>query len=67
MTELLVRSIGHLVTNASRIPGDLGVMTHAAVAIRGGVVVWVGRDDEVPADLRDLPAFDVGGRAVLPG
>jgi imidazolonepropionase len=67
MTDLLVRSIGHLVTNASGVPGDLGVTTNAAVAIRDGVVVWTGADGDVPGGLRDLPAFDVEGRAVLPG
>ncbi|MDX1690286.1 MAG: imidazolonepropionase [Acidimicrobiia bacterium] len=67
MTDLLVRSIGRLVTNASGRPGDLGVVEDAAVAIRGGRVAWVGPDAGIPDDQRDLPGFDVDGRAVLPG
>ena len=67
MNDLLVRSIGHLVTNASERPGDLAVVSGAAVAIGDGVIRWVGSDGSIPAQYRDLPAFDAGDRTVVPG
>lgn len=67
MSSLLVADIGALVTNASGVPGDVGVMRDAAVVVRDGVIAWVGRSAEVPGEYRDLPALDAGGRAATPG
>jgi len=68
MTDpLLVRNIGSLVTNASDTPGALGVVAHAAIAVRDGAIVWAGPDDEIPTALLRSPQLDVGGRCVLPG
>jgi len=64
---LLIRGIGELVTNASDVPGGLGVIEDAAVAVRDGTIVWAGTEDEVPVALRQSAVFDVEGRAVLPG
>jgi imidazolonepropionase len=64
---LLIRGIGELVTNASDVPGELGVVESAAVALRDGAIVWAGADDEVPVALQRSPVLDVAGRAVLPG
>jgi imidazolonepropionase len=66
-SPLLIRNIGSLVTNASDMPGELGVITGAAVAIRDGAIVWAGADSEVPVALLRSAELDVGGRAVLPG
>ncbi len=67
MTSLLVRNIGSLVTNASDIPGELGIVENAAVALRDGVIVWVGPADEIPVALRRSASLDTERRAVLPG
>lgn len=67
MTPLLIRGIGSLVTNAPDVPGELGVIEDAAVALRDGVVVWSGPDDEIPVALRRSASLDVEGRAALPG
>jgi imidazolonepropionase len=67
VTPLLLRNIGSLVTNAADAPGDLGVVEDAAVAIRDGLVVWAGPDDDVPVALLRSPLLDAGGRCVIPG
>lgn len=64
---MLIRGIGELVTNGPDQPGDLGMIENAAVAMRDGVIVWVGTEDDVPVALLNSPELDVGGRAVLPG
>jgi imidazolonepropionase len=64
---LLVTNIGSLVTNASGRPGDVGIVHDAAVAVRDGVVVWVGAADEVPTEHREAETLDVEGRAAIPG
>jgi imidazolonepropionase len=56
-----------LVTNASGVPGDVGVLRDGAVAIRDGVIAWIGRAAEVPDELRQVPSVDAEGRAVIPG
>lgn len=66
-SPLLIRNVGSLVTNGPDVPGELGVVDDAAVAIRDGSIVWVGGDDEVPIALLRSPELDAGGRAVLPG
>lgn len=63
----LITNIGSLVTNASGRPGDAGIVSDAAVAIRDGVVVWVGAADAVPPEHREAEELDVDGRAALPG
>lgn len=64
---MLIANIGHLVTNTSGIPGDLGLVADAAVAIEGGTIAWVGPAGEVPDRFREGETLDAGGRAVLPG
>lgn len=66
MSSVLVTGIGQLVTN-DRSVGDgspLGVLTGAAMVVAGGRVEWVGPAASAPA--ADT-AYDVGGRAVVPG
>jgi imidazolonepropionase len=60
--DLLVRRAGRVVTNAGP-PLD----GPAAVAVRGGVVAWVGPDDRVPWTITDAPELDAGGACVVPG
>ena len=67
MNSLLITGIGQLVTNDSTL-GDgspLGLVEGpAAVIVVGGRVAWVGPVASAPA--ADT-AYDVGGRAVIPG
>ncbi|MFZ5848523.1 MAG: imidazolonepropionase [Actinomycetota bacterium] len=66
MSSLLVTGVGQLVTNDPGL-GDgsaLGVLSAAAVVVDGGRVAWVGPAAGAPA--ADT-AYDVGGRAVIPG
>ncbi|MDX1658546.1 MAG: imidazolonepropionase [Nitriliruptorales bacterium] len=66
--DLLVANIGELVTNdpAAGAP-PLHVRHDAAVAIRGGLVAWVGPEKLLPPEHRELPTLDAGGAAALPG
>jgi imidazolonepropionase len=66
MSSLLVTGIGQLVTNDPT-AGDgsaLGVLAGAALVVEGGRVAWTGPGASAPA--ADT-AYDVGGRAVIPG
>lgn len=66
MNSLLVTGIGQLVTNDPTL-GDgspLGVVHDASLVVEGGRVGWVGSTAQAPA--ADT-AYDVGGRAVVPG
>lgn len=65
--SLLITNIDALVTNASGVPGDVGVQRDGAVGIRDGAIAWVGRAAEVPDEFRQMPSLDAGGRAAIPG
>jgi len=67
MSDLVVFGIGSLVTNDPERGGLLGVVEDAAVAIVDGLVAWVGRETEVPADYMHVRRLDAGGAAVVPG
>lgn len=59
MSSHLITGIGELLTN-----NEDSVLTHAAIAINDGDIVWVGSASQAPAcDQRT----DVDGRAVIPG
>jgi imidazolonepropionase len=66
VSSLLVTGIAELVTNDEHHGGgdDLGVVVGAAVVVDGGRVAWTGPATQAPA--ADA-AYDVGGRAVIPG
>ena len=65
--SLLASNIGQLVTNDPQRDDLLGEIRDAAVAVSDGHVVWVGPATEIPAEWRELPEFDCGGAAVVPG
>ena len=67
MSDLLVTDIGQLVTNEPNRDGLLGVIDEAAVAIVDGSIAWVGSEDDLPPDHRDLPIYSASGAAVVPG
>jgi imidazolonepropionase len=64
VSTLLVTGITELVTNDERHGPLLGVVPDAAVVVDGGRVAWAGPAAQAPA--ADA-AYDVGGRAVIPG
>jgi imidazolonepropionase len=64
VSTLLVTGIAELVTHDERHGGALGVVPDAAVLVDGGKVAWTGPAAQSPA--ADA-AYDVGGRAVIPG
>ena len=64
MTSTVVTGIAELVTNDPARDGLLGLLADAAVVVEGDHVAWVGPAAEAPA--ADA-AYDVGGRAVVPG
>ncbi len=64
MATLLLTGIGELVTNEGPGPDGLGLRHDAALVVDGGRVAWVGRRVDAPAA---DSAYDVGGRAVVPG
>ncbi|MDH3398190.1 MAG: imidazolonepropionase, partial [Acidimicrobiia bacterium] len=68
-SDLILRGIGELVTNDPRRveAGLLGIVNHAAIAIRSGRVDWAGPLEDLPDEYFDLPDLDCAGRAVLPG
>jgi len=63
----VVFNIGSLVTNDPDRDGLLGIVENAAVAISGGSVSWVGREENLPDEFSDFSRLDAGGAAVLPG
>ena len=72
--DLLIHNIGQLVTLAGP-PGprrgaamrEPGIIEDAAVAIAGGRIVAVGKNDELVATVQPAAALDADGRAVVPG
>ena len=63
-TSLVLTNVGELVTNDPTQGAGLAIIENAAVLIEGGAVVWAGPMRWAPeADA----AYDVGGRAVIPG
>ncbi len=47
--------------------GDVHPIYDAAIAWTGDRIAWVGPAAQLPAAFRDGPAFDAGGRTVIPG
>jgi len=64
---VLITNVGELVTNASGVPGDLGVIHDAAVVVEGGDIAWVGPTAATPRTHPDTVVVDLDGRCVLPG
>jgi imidazolonepropionase len=62
--SLLLTGIAELTTNDPSRDGLLGVVRDAALVVEGGTVAWTGPQREAPPT--DV-AYDVGGRAVVPG
>jgi imidazolonepropionase len=63
---VLVDNIGELVTNHGSWGGMLGLLEHAAVAVDGDRIVWIGPRNEMPDGIEG-PRIDANGGAVIPG
>lgn len=64
----VLRNVGFLATcRPGGGQGEVHPVRDAALAWRGGEVVWIGPDAELPSDLEGLPSLDAGGRTVVPG
>jgi imidazolonepropionase len=66
-SQLLITHIGELVTNDPAHGGLLGIIEDAAVVASKGVITWVGRTEDLPADTDAIQSIDAGGAAVIPG
>jgi imidazolonepropionase len=44
---------------------ELGIVRDGAIAIRDGLIEWVGPTDQLPK--KDAPEFDAAGKVILPG
>src|SRR5690606_17262698 len=70
--DLIVRNAAFVAT-CTRHPtrdGDLGIVERGAVAVRGGEIVWVGPEAQLPFKVRTLDAtrhVDAQGGFVAPG
>jgi imidazolonepropionase len=63
--DLLVRN-GHVATMVAG--GEAyGTVRHGALAVRGGRIVWVGPEADLPRELDGGPVLDAGGGWVTPG
>jgi imidazolonepropionase len=67
MSDVLILGIGELVTNDPDRAGLLGIVEDAVIAVLQGRVAWTGSRNMLPREYRDLPTYDVEGRAVIPG
>lgn len=70
--DLVIRNIGQLLTMESDRPKkgaemrELTVLENAALAIKDGLIAWIGRDAEA-AHLESAEVIDAEGRLVTPG
>lgn len=53
---------GHVFT-----AGDAGVITDAALGVRDGRIVWIGRAADLPAGVTAGAEYDLGGAWITPG
>jgi imidazolonepropionase len=64
----VLRRIGTLATCAARGgQGEPHLISDAALAWDAGVIRWVGRDSDLPAEYRNWEKWDAAGRLVIPG
>ncbi len=62
--DLLLVGLGSIVTNDPRLTGPI---LDGAIALRGGRVIWIGPERELPSRYRELATVECGGRVALPG
>ena len=46
---------------------DAGLIDGAALAWKGGTILWAGRESGLPDEFRDEPGIDAEGRLLVPG
>ncbi len=67
MSDLAIINIGELVTNDPARGGLSGILEGAAVVVSEGLIAWVGRTVDLPAEYSDHPKLDADGSSVVPG
>jgi len=68
--DFVLRGASELVTMSAAPAADLGAISGGALAAKDGVIVWVGREEELPQAVDLAPDgldVDAEGRCVLPG
>jgi len=68
--DFVLRGAGELVTMSAPAAKGLGAIADGALAAKDGVIVWVGREAELPQAVDLAPdglEVDAQGRCVLPG
>jgi imidazolonepropionase len=68
--DLVLRGASELVTMSAPPAEGLGAIPGGALAAKDGVIVWVGREQDLPQAVNLAPEgldMDVEGRCVLPG
>lgn len=64
----VIRGIGQLATCPIAGGQDhIGIIENAALVQQQGRVVWVGKDNDLPAEFQSLDALDAQGALVVPG
>ena len=64
----ILRNIGLLATcRAAGAQGEIHAIAKAALVWRAGVVLWAGRERDLPRGYHALSAMDAGKRLVIPG
>jgi len=62
------RNIGFLATcRRNSEQSDLSSLTNAALAWDGPTIVWLGQDDDIPAEYSDFEVLDADRNTVIPG
>ena len=70
VADFVLRGAGDLVTMSAPPAEGLGTIAGGALAAKDGVIVWVGREAELPQAVDLAPDgldIDAEGRCVLPG
>jgi imidazolonepropionase len=66
--DFVLRGAGQLASMVATDADPLGRLTDAALAARGGVVVWIGNNDDLESAVSlDGDLLDVHGACVIPG
>ena len=69
-TDFVLKDIGQLLTMDGNGSGEIGLLTHAALAVCGGKVVWTGSDKDLETNCTlqsDTEIVSAGGKVVTPG
>ncbi len=66
LTQILTLESAHQKDGRNLIPSDLSLINDGAIVFDEDMIHWVGRDDELPEDLKKLPSVDLSGHVLTP-